>query len=288
MTASTELLILWAQTPSNYDMLFARAIRPDWASMHLPVISQNGKHYLYTGYNVAQPNGHVVVCHSGCGLENRTHIVRGASVKIVCYGCSSACQIPKLHSTPATVLGARSLVKVEFPQPRAKVEWKYVDPTAQEEAIESRPGSPSSPSVDPMVVESIPVSTPSAEPLCLRDDEDDFAEVLDPMDVDEPPSTIAPPPSLSPSPSPASADPPVLKIVLPPISSVRPAPRPSRSLRSTSRGTRRSSAQLAVAPPIERSQSAPEVKACKIPTNLDDFPPLQLSTSRRKRPRDDY
>ena len=127
MTTVTQILLCWVQTPSDYDVLFTRTMRPDWALKHLPVLSQRSVYRLYTGYGNIQPNGERVVCHSGCGVENRSWFVRANDMKIICHKCSLACAF-QIVKPKSGILGSQSLIEVEFPQPQARVSWRFLHP----------------------------------------------------------------------------------------------------------------------------------------------------------------
>lgn len=292
MTTVTQFLIHWAQTPSNYDVLFARVMRSDWAARHLPVLSQKGQHHLYTAYKSSEPDGQLVMCHNGCGMENRMWVDRPKIVKLVCHTCLSVCIIKRVPRESG-ILGSRSLKKVEFPQGRARTEWKYFIVDAPPDAEKNPPGRVAAAETNegqpPTSRPDSPAETSSADLLQSEALSDDSAARLNAMEID-PPSIVStpvspPPPSRSHTP-PESAR---LTITIPPRSSSHR----SHSARPTGRVTRSSRALLAAPAIVERSQSAPEVEACNTPirnppTSLADFPPLSLSTAPRKRRREDY
>ena len=125
----TEVVKHWVQTRSDFDAIFARVVRSDWARQYRPVLSQKGKHHVYTGYHVVEPDGKLVVCHRDCGAENRTWKVNRQDVTVTCNKCSSTCSIPLLHSNPSSLLGGRGLVKATYPRERANTVWRLAEAT---------------------------------------------------------------------------------------------------------------------------------------------------------------
>ena len=124
-----DLVAAWIQTPSDFDELFASAVRSDWARIHRPVVSRSHhRHVLYTGYHATEPNGELVQCHQGCGIENRHYDVHNKFVTITCRGCNSECKVVKTTPSLKTSLSSRSLVRTVFPQPTTRAQWTFKDP----------------------------------------------------------------------------------------------------------------------------------------------------------------
>jgi hypothetical protein len=322
----THFLTLWAQTPSDYDTLIAASIRSDWAARYLPIISRLGEHQLYTGFSVIRPEGKLVICHRNCGKEHLAWRVRNSFVKVICRSCQSECIIEKTHVDVRTILGSRSLVRVNFPQEQARTTWIFHGP--------NEPNNSEIPPALPAVAAATlhpeqPAPIPRIGPSERAQVANSVPETPDTIVLDRASSTgTTPPPSPSPSASPAPTDsrPPSphpapmkssrsssadalvepvqqtkWKIRVPPRPSNQPRPsaqprpstrprpsaRPSRPLRSTSRSARRSQPRLE-APQIERAQSAPEVEMRDAPTRLEDIPPFEVNTaSLGKRRRED-
>lgn len=294
MTTVTELLIHWAQTPSGYNVLFAWVVWPDWAARHLPVLSQKGKHHLYTAYKSSEPDGQLVICHNGCGTENRFWVDRPKTVKLVCNTCSSECSVTRVPQESG-VLGSQSLKKVEFPQGQARTTWIYFQQSASPDDEKSPPccvlaadtneGQPPTSLLADVTMghPDSPAETSSSDLLQSEALSDDSAAELDDMEID-PPTIIStpaspPPPSHSHTPSESAR----LTISIPPCTSSHR----SHSALPTGQATRSSRALLTAPAMAERSQSAPEVKTRNTlihnpPTSLANFPSLTLSTAPRK------
>jgi hypothetical protein len=130
-TTLADLAVAWATTPSDYDTLFARTVDAHWAARHRPVLSRGTyDHTLYTGFDISAPNGQLVMCHRGCGMENRTFTVGTNKVDCLCRECGSRCSIPKVTSNASSYLASRDLVKVAYPPVQALTEWK-LDPNTK-------------------------------------------------------------------------------------------------------------------------------------------------------------
>ena len=126
MTHLTEFLVLWTQTPSDYERLISRTFPSDWAASRLPVLSRKGTHVLYTGYQVTQPNGGTLVCPGCEGVwENRGWKVHDKRVRVFCRLCDSTCDIDKVVSDTKDMLEQQGLVKVEFPPERINANWAF-------------------------------------------------------------------------------------------------------------------------------------------------------------------
>ena len=124
MNPLTEFAMRWAQTPSDYEVLIARTIPPNWAGKHLPVLSRDGRHTLYTSFHATEPGGRVVRCHNrDCGIENRVWFVKGNMVKMTCQQCSSTCSFKTPTLDNRTLLGSHGLIAVKYPQDQALPTW---------------------------------------------------------------------------------------------------------------------------------------------------------------------
>ena len=298
MHTLAQFLLLWTRTPSNYDVLISRTMDKEWAACHLPVLSQGGKHTLYTGYHVTQPDGKLVYCPGCGGVENRVWDNYPNVVKLRCRRCKSECFIPKVLGDEDDLLGSKGLRKLNFPQAKYNATWsfqgskpsprtpvvagtktKLLAPSAQRTTIPPS-ASPSTLPPPPSVQHLLQLSYSNSDSANMPSN--NSTETPEAMDVDSPPSTTAPSPlsSLSPSPSPASTK--ALKIHLPRLKKVHVTP----PLPSNPTSQHAQQAQSWLAPPqMKRSRSAPEPKPepRTIPTSLADITPLEISTDSKKR-----
>jgi hypothetical protein len=280
MSPLTSFAIQWVQTRADYDTLIAKTIYPDWAKKHLPVLSQGNDHMLYTGYDPMEPQGMLIKCHQGCGVENRIWKPRPATYKIICRKCGSTCSINKHVLEDNTFLGSRGLLKIPFPQKQAPTEWTFANTRLMQKTEDEFKASPTA-----NVLASLPVPPPSTS-------WDHLPQFLDPghavsqsrggMTVSTP-STVSPTPSHSPSPSTSSPHPtrlPTIRI-------------PPRTSRSFSRGPQHHHSSLE-APPIARAHSTPgsmehehmnprpSGQATRHST-LDNYPTIFVSTRKRQK-----
>ena len=123
----SELLVAWTTTPSDYDALFAATVRDDWARRHRPVLSRGSDdHTLYVGFSITEPDGDLVRCHRGCGIENRWYTTKGNTVQITCKECGSLCTVEKVTQDRTTALEVRHLVKTCYPPRQADTTWRYI------------------------------------------------------------------------------------------------------------------------------------------------------------------
>ena len=289
----TDFVALWVQTPSDYDVLVARTMRGDWARKHRPVVTRNNVHTLYTGYHVTEPNGEVVVCHRGCGIESRTWEVKAKEVVITCQMCQSQCTIDKLASNMGTLLGSRLLVKTPYPQRQARTIWSFLGVPGQRKTVPSKKrkvlagveapahSDQTMASMRPTITQvhgrtttaqeqstsptTLPLHQashmePEPAPELYHRGRAGISATLQRRLSETPslshPVITPPPPSLSPSPSPASSHsvrP--LTIVIPARPSTPGVPRLPRSTSQTLRAPE----QALQALPISRSQSTPKL-----------------------------
>ena len=274
-----ELAVAWATTGSDYDTLFATTVNAGWVARHRPVLSRGrtGSHTLYTGFNINEPNGQLVQCHQGCGMENQSFTVKPKDVQVVCRQCNSYCTIPKVTSDSSTLLGSRSLVKVAYPPTRFLTEWRLpVDVQSTTQTTGQMPQS------------TVSTLASGLASTSLGDQASTLGIQL------SPPKTVflaPPPPALT-----HSTSLPVLHSAFNPHSSeaVLPIPpqvtlpahhhRQSESTFPVHTPPPTITSQLAsrqprpltiTVPPIARSQSTPQLKRV--------YPPLELSTASVKR-----
>lgn len=183
-----EFITKWIQTPSGYDVLFARTIPTHWARAHKLVLSRriDGKpyHELYTAFDVTEPNRELARCHQGCGIESRVSAARGSRIEISCLKCGSSSLITKVKEDTSTVIGAASLVKTPYLPGRAPIQWRYPDDTS---ALAALP---------------LPLSKSISLPTDLRIQTNPPMEVDPPMPIDlpiqiDPPARVNPPARIS-------------------------------------------------------------------------------------------
>ena len=125
MTRLMDFVTQWAQTPSDYDTLIARTFSADWAQEHLPILSQNGVHFMYTGYSNVEPTGLPLFCHNNeCSVENQVWEVKKGRAHVQCLSCLSMCTVKLTALDGSTLLGHCQLLKVKFPTGAAVAEWK--------------------------------------------------------------------------------------------------------------------------------------------------------------------
>ena len=283
MTVLTQFLLLWTRTPSDYDVLISRTMTEQWAACHLPVLTQNDQHTLYTGYHITQPDGQLVICPGCNGVENRKWVVRKEDVRVQCRLCDSECIVPKVVRDPTGLLGHYGLLKLRFPQEPMKVTWAFRNSQqqVQKEQMSNPPRqqlqAPSSMRalIPPSASRPTLPPPPSGEVLLrLPQEGDKITEEHDPMDVDPIPSTVTTPlSSLSPPPSPTPPDIPTLAA----LHASHPSP-----LDQATSGTKHSRLS---APPAQtqRSHSAPVAEGDRAPTSLADLPAIMVSTKSNKR-----
>lgn len=177
-----EIARLWAQTLSDYETIFARVLRQDWARRHRPVLSRGDNHYMYTGYHITEPDGELVHCHRGCGIEGRTWKERpDGSLDITCHGCNSTCKVPLVRQNWKTDLGVQGIVKVKFPRPQVKTTWRFNEdtktsiapgalrPADHSSGVKTQPSTHRpSPSVPTIALAAPPVPSPALGPQMQR------------------------------------------------------------------------------------------------------------------------
>ena len=169
-----EFATKWAQTSSEYNLLFARNVTSHWATCHRPVVScrvgsaGQSSHTLYTGFQATKPNGLIARCNHWCGVENREHSISNSSVKIICNRCRSYCTFDRVKQGKATALDNRSLVKTSYPQGQAHLMWLPLEPPAPEPAQKtSKSGRVKAPTPTPAKQSqepSPPMTGPSEQP----------------------------------------------------------------------------------------------------------------------------
>lgn len=268
----TAFVKQWVQTNSTFDSIVARTMPPEWASKHLPVLSQGTVHHLYKAFDPLEPKGEVVICHRGCGIENRKWDTRGTTIKITCRSCNSTCIIPKEKPDSSSVLGSHGLVKVAYPVQQAKTTWLFN--TGGDSTKAAKPIGLSNAVVTKVAQQ---VGPPSVAP---RKQSPRTTVPITPDVI------VTPPPSLSPSPSPSPSAP-HERLTIKIRSSVVQQRSPSIS---------HPGCQPMQAGPITRSRSAPDIvmsEADDVSTtqhtnpmqSLDDIPSLNISTTTRKRRR---
>ena len=279
-----QFAVEWAQTHSDYDNLVARAFDPKWASKHRPVISRNRVHTLYTGYLVTQPDGMLIICPYDCGVENLLHTVKGHIARLRCLACNSTCNILRVPEDRSTVLGRQEIVKVEFPQPVAAAPWltatararlgnTHLPPPQPLQPVRHRPapstqtmGPPPPPPIAP-VVATLPAPPPTQEQSGRPAKRRKAAKTPDVVATPPPSPSPSPARSISPALAPQEKPRPTIKIP-PPGSKRRPHP-----------------SHQSPAPPIMRSQSAPEQQDRDIVMDilpLNKFPTVYLTTDPKK------
>ena len=277
MAKLMDFIVQWAQTPSDYDILIAKTITAEWAQEHLPVLSRDGAHVMYTGYNVVEPDGRPLVCHNtDCGVENRVwEQKRNGKIRLCCLSCRSKCTVDQVALDTTTTLGRRELLKVSFPPPPNAAGWQP-DPdeqTPRQQRLLAGPPPRMKDLTDPPLAPSLSVVPPSDAAL----------------DPSPPPTT----PSPSPSPS-FSQPPPSFKLKIPPLPMRNDSRAPSTSSESgrSSRNPREASSTVHVIcsnADLARGRQETRRQA------LSDIPPVRISTTlghnassrSRKRQRED-
>lgn len=159
--AITTFASLWVQSPSGYDFLIAKAMKAEWLEAHGPVISQGGKHTLYTKFSLSRPGGSLVKCYNERCLEPLTgRPGKGQKVYFQCKRCGSRCSAPKVFTDKTTTLGRHAMITVKFPVPQClDVNWhdRKKDPedlgltepmeTTECDQVEDAPSGPPTPSL---------------------------------------------------------------------------------------------------------------------------------------------
>jgi hypothetical protein len=252
MAKLLDFAVHWTQTASDYDVLVAKTMTAEWAQMHLPVLSQGGRHHLYTSYSNIEPEGNPVICHrSACSVENRVwEMLKPGKCRIWCLECRSSALVKKIvELDTSTLLGCRKFLKVGYPLESAKVQWRYNNVQTHLDA---------------------PIPTPrNTSGVGLAPSNNSFGFPL-PASVDPSP----PPPTPSPTPSPSLGQPATgLKFKLP----ARPLRIPSGTPTMTSEsgespGIHEASSKVYVM----RQDTAPTPRIQDTPQRLAfaDIPPL--------------
>jgi len=133
-----DFIAYWVQSPSTYDAIFSKAIPPQWAQVHQPVLSRHGHverrftkykgpepstppppppandHILYTKFSFGQPRGLLSPCYRRCGRGTDSKQA-GNSVHLTCNGCFEEWWVPTYRTEDSTPLG-HGLVAVPYPQ----------------------------------------------------------------------------------------------------------------------------------------------------------------------------
>ena len=176
----------WAQTASDYDVLFAKTISARWAKAHRPVLSRRGHnpdrytkykrlvskkvfedvpitappggddHILITKFNLGESCGLAVQCPLQCSwkVNSTTH---ATTTRLECSKCGARATIPQFKTDQSTVLGRASLVAVRFPQAAMFVTWEAPKPADSSQGSGPKTASTEDP----------PVGRPSVEAASL-------------------------------------------------------------------------------------------------------------------------
>lgn len=289
MLPVTAFVMEWVRTQASYDSLVARTMSADWASKHLPVFSHGNTHTLYKGFNTLEPDGQVVVCHRGCGIENRKWEMRPTTIRIECRRCKSQCTIERQKADTSTLLGSRGLVKVDFPVGQASTLWTFKTGKGALKGGEHPGGSKVASKKRPLE-SAVPTPVKDAVKGGEHQDGSKVAPkkrplepaVPTPGEVSKPPQPPPPPPSRSSSPEQQP-----LTIKVPLLSTIR-----NQSAARRSRRALQPNRSLSQAEPLVRSRSAPESlshpaagQLAQAIQSLDDLPALHVSTTSSKRRR---
>ena len=109
----------------------------------IPITSALGQddHILITTFNLGQPGGKWVLCHSRCdqAVDARQ---TASGVRLTCRGCKSRCTIPQFKTDEATPLGKPGLVAVAFPPDQYHVQWGVPPPPQEIPSIAIIPPPP--------------------------------------------------------------------------------------------------------------------------------------------------
>lgn len=145
-TTLAEFLAQWVQSPSELDVIVASTISEIWAAIHQPVISMVDKgkiiHSLYTKFSQDEPDGQIVVCPKDCNLPMTTRTASYRTRRHICP-CGYRATVKKGELDGTTVLGARRLVKIAFPQDRYLADWElYKGKDKDKDSVHLRPPSP--------------------------------------------------------------------------------------------------------------------------------------------------
>jgi hypothetical protein len=115
---------MWIQTATiDYDKIFAATVGSDWAKTHQPVLSkvgmEDGKevhvHVLYTKSFPGEPDGRLVICPNGCGVDLFAK-VRSLGVRFTCPICDQRGTAPISTLKQGPILDHRKLARVPYPQ----------------------------------------------------------------------------------------------------------------------------------------------------------------------------
>jgi len=122
-----HFVIHWTISRSGYDNIIANAFHQEWSLQHRPVLSRGAtNHTLYLGHSDLEPGGKRIICHhQTCSKEHL--VVSGGgrnTVKVTCRNCQSWCEMRRVNPDTTTLIGRRLLVKTEYPQRQAEMEWR--------------------------------------------------------------------------------------------------------------------------------------------------------------------
>ena len=149
-----DLAMFWVQSPSDYDILFAKMIPAAWAKEHHPVLSRHGHkqtrlttyissrtkqlapitfppgwpddHILFTMYAPNEPKGQLVPCPLQCGQVVDTKVLKnGLTIRFRCLGCQGIAEVEKYVTSQTTKLGHHALVAVPYPQGLYPATWVH-------------------------------------------------------------------------------------------------------------------------------------------------------------------
>lgn len=132
-----EFAARWVQSPSGYDFLVASTVPVDWARAHMPVISTDGQHHMYTKFMFEEPWGKFIVCPAGHQGNFKTNS-RATTWRVICKECGARGNVPRVELNSQTPLGRKGIVKAKFPQEQHAVAW-VLAPTTETEGTPPRP-----------------------------------------------------------------------------------------------------------------------------------------------------
>ena len=255
----------WVQTRADYDLLFARVVRFDWATRHRPVLTTcRDTHTLYTGVTLTEPDGLISRCHQQCGVENRVIDVVGTQVEITCTGCSSISRFPRPKQRTSTVLDKFSLVKTPFPQGPAPITWEFIQQQPSGSAREdSKPAR---------TQKQAPTTTSTKRPRKPQKVQLQPPTILT-RSTSVPTQRVGQLSQSIPSPTPAATIGPETPPAIPP--GPQPLPQPHQTVRTH---------QMDLLPPaMMRSHSAPQMTGSQGAPKRADRPTLDFETPVLKR-----
>ena len=115
----------WVRSGStDFDVIMASTVDPDWALAHRPVVSTRNGHTLYTKSRLCEPEGKVVLCPLRCeALLHHDLNPKATLIKFTCTNCGSNCNIKSTKPSKTTRLGRRGLIKVDYPQVQLPAQW---------------------------------------------------------------------------------------------------------------------------------------------------------------------